>query len=56
METDAFDAFNLEGRVAVITGVAWGIGRGAAMLFAQAGAGLVLAGIDGAGWWQRSRP
>ena len=36
----------LAGRVAIITGGASGIGRGAAMRFAREGAGLVIADID----------
>jgi 3-oxoacyl-[acyl-carrier protein] reductase len=43
------DPFRLDGRVAVITGAASGIGRGAAIAFAKAGARLVLADIDEAG-------
>ena len=39
-------AFDLTGRVAVITGAAGGIGRQAAITFAQAGAHLVLADRD----------
>lgn len=42
-------AFSLEGRVAVATGAASGLGREAARLFARAGADLVLADVDRAG-------
>ena len=41
--------FSLEGRVAVITGAASGLGREASRLFALAGADLVLADVDTAG-------
>lgn len=39
----------LDGKVAIITGAASGIGRGAAMVFARHGARLVLGDIDDAG-------
>ena len=39
-------AYSLEGRVAVITGAASGIGREAAVLFAQAGAHVVIGDVD----------
>ena len=41
--------FSLAGRVAVITGAGSGIGRGAAIAFAKAGATLVLADINNQG-------
>ena len=40
-------AFSVEGRVAVITGAASGLGREAARLFGHGGAKVVLADIDG---------
>jgi 3-oxoacyl-[acyl-carrier protein] reductase len=46
MHEDLERAFDLTGRVAVITGAAGGIGRQAAITFAQAGARLVLADQD----------
>lgn len=39
-----FDRFSLEGRVAVITGGGTGIGRGSALVLAEYGADVVLAG------------
>src|SRR6202046_5103386 len=42
-------AFSLDGRCAVITGAASGIGRQTAITLAQAGAHVVLADIDDAG-------
>jgi 3-oxoacyl-[acyl-carrier protein] reductase len=42
-------AFSLDGRVAVVTGAASGLGREAARVFAAAGARIVLADIDIAG-------
>lgn len=41
--------FSLNGRVAMVTGAASGIGREAAVLFAQAGAQVVVADVDRAG-------
>ena len=41
--------YDLKGKVAVITGAASGIGRAAAILFAQAGANVVLADLNEAG-------
>ena len=38
------DRFSLDGRVAVITGGGTGIGRGAALVLAEHGADVVLAG------------
>ena len=49
LDPEIVDAFSLEGRVAVITGAASGLGREAARVFASAGARLVLADIDVAG-------
>ena len=43
------EAFSLEGRVAVITGSASGIGRGAAVAFASAGAKVVLGDLNETG-------
>ena len=39
---------NLEGRVAIVTGAAMGIGKACAMALAQAGAGVLLTDIDAA--------
>jgi 3-oxoacyl-[acyl-carrier protein] reductase len=49
LDSEIADAFSLEGRVAVITGAASGLGREAARVFAAAGARVVLADIDAAG-------
>jgi 3-oxoacyl-[acyl-carrier protein] reductase len=43
------DLFRLDGRVAVVTGAASGIGRGAALTFSAAGASVLIADIDQAG-------
>ena len=42
MQVDIAEAFSLSGRVAVVTGAASGIGRAASILFAKAGADLVI--------------
>jgi 3-oxoacyl-[acyl-carrier protein] reductase len=42
-------AFSLDGRVAVLTGAASGIGKATALVFAGAGATVVLGDIDGPG-------
>ena len=47
--------FNLGGRVAVVTGAASGIGRGSALLLAQAGAAIVAADIDASGLAETAR-
>ena len=49
MDPELEAAFSLAGRVAVVTGAASGIGRQAAVTFAQAGAEVVLADRDAAG-------
>jgi 3-oxoacyl-[acyl-carrier protein] reductase len=46
---DALRAFDLEGRVAVVTGAASGIGRASAALLGAAGAAVVCADVDGDG-------
>jgi 3-oxoacyl-[acyl-carrier protein] reductase len=49
LDTEITNAFSLEGRIAVVTGAASGLGREAARLFARAGADIVLADLDEAG-------
>jgi 3-oxoacyl-[acyl-carrier protein] reductase len=46
---DALAAFGLDGRVAVVTGAASGIGRASAALLGAAGAAVVCADVDGDG-------
>ena len=46
---DPFAAFDLSGKVAVITGAASGIGEAATRTFAAAGAAVMLADVDEVG-------
>jgi len=48
-DTEIASALSLEGRVAVVTGAASGLGREAARLFSMAGARVVLADLDAEG-------
>jgi 3-oxoacyl-[acyl-carrier protein] reductase len=49
MHQDLIEAFSLDGRVAVVTGAASGIGRQGAIMLAQDGARVVLGDVDEAG-------
>jgi 3-oxoacyl-[acyl-carrier protein] reductase len=49
MHQDLIGAFSLAGRTAVVTGAASGIGRETAVVFAQAGAQVMLADVDETG-------
>jgi 3-oxoacyl-[acyl-carrier protein] reductase len=49
LHPDLVAAFSLDGRTAVVTGAAMGIGRQTAITYAQAGANVVLADRDEAG-------
>ncbi|MFW5836292.1 MAG: SDR family NAD(P)-dependent oxidoreductase, partial [bacterium] len=47
MEYKGFDKdFGLEGKVAMVTGAAQGIGKAIALLYAEKGADLVLVDLD----------
>ena len=39
--------FSLAGRVAIVTGGKWGIGKAIALAFAEAGADVVVCGANG---------
>ena len=47
--SDPLDIFRIEGRVAVVTGAASGIGRAVGEVLAAAGARVVLGDLDGPG-------